>query len=95
MISLFLLASATDMDDVAVRAQIARAPKPVQSLVDRREGCTHFAGEEPYDAARRRYLNRMFKELRCSQLAADDKVLRKRYARDRNAIAVLDATADW
>ena len=95
LIASLLLALAADPDDAAFRARIARAPKPVRSLVDRREGCTHFAGEEPYDAERRRYLNRMFAELRCSRLEADAKALRKRYAKDRNAIAVLDATADW
>lgn len=95
MFPLLLLALAAEPDDAAIRARIARAPKPVRSLVERRENCTHFAGEEPYDAERRRYLNRMFAELRCSRLAADEKTLRKRYKRDRNATTVLDATADW
>ncbi|XQA60793.1 hypothetical protein ACM9XD_15470 [Xanthomonas sacchari] len=31
-------------------------PEPIRAFVARQDTCTHFAGEEPYDAARRREL---------------------------------------
>ncbi|MBO9882026.1 hypothetical protein [Xanthomonas sp. D-109] len=33
-------------------------PAPIRAFVARQDTCTHFAGEEPYDAARRRELER-------------------------------------
>lgn len=39
-----------------IRPDLCAMPADVQALVERQETCEHFAGEEPYDDARRREL---------------------------------------
>jgi hypothetical protein len=38
-------------------------PRDVQAFVDRYDECEHWLGEEPYDAARRREINRAIKKV--------------------------------
>ena len=63
------------------------------AVQDRAEGCWHFAGEEPYDAARRAEINRALSELNCTTLKSDGQALRRKYARSAPALAALDAAA--
>lgn len=86
---------AQDLDAILERFNVARrtAPEEIAAYMDRAEGCWHFAGEEPYDAARRAEINRALIELKCTALKADGQALRRKYARSAPALAALDAAA--
>lgn len=64
-------------------------PKDVKKLIDRLAGCTHWSGEEPYDAERKREITLAMKELRCDRLEQDEAVARKRYAKQPGVLKVL------
>jgi hypothetical protein len=61
-------------------------PRDVAAIAVRIAMCTHFAGEEPYDAVRRKEIADAMKKYRCDRLDGDEAELRMRY---RNAPAVL------
>ncbi|TAJ84279.1 hypothetical protein [Reyranella sp.] len=86
---------AQDLDAILARFNAARktAPEEIAAYMDRAEGCWHFAGEEPYNAARRAEINRALTELKCTTLKADGQALRRKYARSAPALAALDAAA--
>lgn len=42
-------------------------PPDVQAFVDRYDECEHWLGEEPYDAARKREINRAIKKV-CTRI---------------------------
>ncbi|MCA0248951.1 MAG: hypothetical protein LCH93_20250 [Proteobacteria bacterium] len=86
---------AQDLDAILERFNAARktAPTEIAAYMDRAEGCWHFAGEEPYDDARRAEINRALIELECTTLKADGQALRRKYARSAPALAALDAAA--
>jgi hypothetical protein len=65
----------------------------VASFVARRDRCTHWADEEPYDRARAAQIAAAMRRLRCAAVDADEARLRKRYARDAAALKPLDARA--
>jgi len=68
-------------------------PAEVVAYLDRRIGCTHWSGEEAYDAARGRQIAAAVKTLRCNAIEADAKRLRQRYGRDPAVRKALDAAA--
>lgn len=86
---------AQDLDAILARFNAARktAPEEIAAYMDRAEGCWHFAGEEPYDDARREEINRALIELDCTTLKADAQALRRKYARSTPALSALDAAA--
>jgi hypothetical protein len=86
---------AQDLDAILARFNAARktATPEIAAYMDRAEGCWHFAGEEPYSAARRAEINRALSELKCTTLKADGQALRRKYARSAPAIEALDAAA--
>lgn len=88
-------AAAQDLDAILKRFNAARktAPADVGAYMDRAEGCWHFAGEEPYDAARRAEIERALSELNCSRLRQDAQALRRKYARSAPVLDALDAAA--
>lgn len=73
-------------------------PKDVDRFQDNVEGCIHFAGEEPYDAARRRQIDSALRST-CGGAKRAIAPLRKKYAKnppvlDRvNAIQALMESA--
>lgn len=78
--------------DDAPSAPTASVPRPVTQLVERAQNCTHFAGEFNGDqSAHDREINRVMTELRCETVERDVVAARKRYAKDANALAALDA----
>lgn len=91
MLTLLLLATMT-------RAQlllaVERAPAPVRAFVERRAGCNHWAGEEPYDRERAREIATALRSLRCARLPVDERALRRRHVRQRDVLDILDQ-ADW
>jgi hypothetical protein len=58
----------------------AWVPNDVRAFVADAQACTHFSGEEPYDAERRAFLDRMIQKT-CSDLDVQKAELRHRYAR--------------
>lgn len=64
-------------------------PADVRRFADRVEQCQHWAGEEAYDAARRRQIDQAFDRLRCDLLERDAARLRRRHAGDRASLALL------
>ena len=54
----------------------------VMQFVERAEMCEHWAGEEPYDDARRAEIDRNLNELRCTTIRRDGEAL-KLSRRDR------------
>ena len=64
-------------------------PKDVRQVLDRRQGCDHWLGEEPYDAERRRQIERVVRGLGCAHLEKDEARLRRRYAASPAIIAAL------
>lgn len=54
-------------------------PRDVGQFMMRYASCEHWGGEEPYDAARRREIERAVRELRCDRLRTDEETLNRRY----------------
>lgn len=70
-------------------------PKDVAAIAERIAMCTHFAGEEPYDAARQKEIAFSMKKYGCDRLDTDEAVLRKRYKDNHSALAVLQKAYNW
>ena len=68
----------------------AGLPKDVAAVVTRHVVCNHWMGEEPYDKARAREIDRAMRQSKCDSLAADETALRKRYADDPKVSKALD-----
>ncbi|WP_442679976.1 hypothetical protein ACSBM8_01860 [Sphingomonas sp. ASY06-1R] len=75
-------------------ATAATAPPPadVKAFLERREQCAHWAGEEPYDAARGREIATAIRRLRCDRIDADAARLRQRYQHTPDITKLLDDT---
>lgn len=84
----FLAAHAFASDDPLGNLKKGQ-PKDVRELIDRLAGCTHWSGEEPYDAERKREISLAMKDLRCNRLEKDEAAARKRYAKQPSTIKVL------
>ena len=54
-------------------------PKPVKVIIDRITICDHFAGEEGYDAARRKEINAAMTRYKCDKVENDTAKLLKQY----------------
>lgn len=72
------------------RAAGPALPADVQSVVTRLEGCRHWSGEEPYDAARHREIAVAVKKLSCATLDADEARLRRRHGPNPAVLKALD-----
>ena len=71
-------------------ADLARhAPRDVRQFIDRRMECQHWTGEEPYDKARRREIDRAIARLRCDRIDHDEKRLLKRHARSLQTLRLI------
>ncbi|WP_256077170.1 hypothetical protein [Massilia sp. YIM B04103] len=55
-------------------------PPDAAALVERWIGCEHFAGEEPYDADRKREIAAAMRKLKCDRLERDELKIQRRYA---------------
>jgi hypothetical protein len=64
-------------------------PKEVAKLIDRLVGCTHWSGEEPYDAERKKEISKAMADLQCERLPADEAAALQRYAKKPAAIRAL------
>jgi hypothetical protein len=50
----------------------AGLPKDVAAVLTRRVACNHWMGEEPYDKARAREIERAIRQNKCDSLAGDE-----------------------
>lgn len=76
--------------------QILALSPAITELVERAEGCIRFAGEEPYDEARRADIGRALADLRCDTLKWDAAFERSRFEGAPEAQARLDrAMEGW
>lgn len=75
---------------VLLLAAAPALPADLRAFLTRRESCNHWAGEEGYDAARRRQIESALRENRCAQLPADETALRDRHKDTPDMLAILD-----
>lgn len=68
-------------------------PSDAAAIVIRRTACNHWLGEDAYDRARAREIQRAVKQNRCDDLDRDEAALRARYAKDAAIIKALDDAA--
>lgn len=95
LIGLVLTAS-TGHAEVDPLADLTKGqPKEVAAVAERIAMCTHFAGEEPYDAARRREIAAAMKKYRFEKLEKDEAALRVRYKDNPSALGVLQKAHEW
>jgi hypothetical protein len=64
-------------------------PLDVARFVERRDGCDHFRGEEPYDEERRKFLHQRMLEL-CVGTDKQLSELKKKYRSNRAVMAKLN-----
>lgn len=76
-------------------ADYGELPREVRVLIDRRLNCDHWAGEEPYDRARRREINAALRDLRCGTVEREETRLKRRYARLPQVLKALADSRDW
>ncbi len=89
LILLCLFAAQAAASDDPLDSLKAGQPRDVKKLIERLAGCTHWSGEEPYDAERRREISLAMKNLRCDRLEKDEAAARKRYAKRPEVLKVL------
>ncbi len=84
---LVVLAALADpaLGDEANRA-LAKAPREIGVFLERKAECVCWGGELPYDEYpdkkdRLGQIDRVVQALRCDRVAADEKALRRNYAR--------------
>ena len=77
------------------RAAVDKAPTDVRAFIQRRAGCNHFLGEEPYDPERAAQISRAMRELRCQSLSRDERALRGAYRSSPATLKLIDQTADF
>ncbi|HEX8379353.1 MAG TPA: hypothetical protein VF619_02240 [Allosphingosinicella sp.] len=93
-LALILLLSPEDPAGQALRARVESAPRKVAAFIERRAGCNHFLGEEPYDRERAAELNRTIRELRCNRVERDQRRLERTYRGRTDILQLLKQTED-
>ena len=68
-------------------------PKDVTDFLDQRDKCAHFADEEPYDAARKKFLADQIK-LYCTDIDRKQIRLEKKYQGDPKTLEMLQQSPD-
>ena len=87
--ALLAAALAYPMFDAATNRALAKAPREIGAYAERRAECEHWGGEEPYDKARAREIERAVRGLRCERLEADEKALLRKYAKRPDWVRLL------
>ena len=84
----FLLALVGALTVFGAHAQ-AKWPLDVARFIERRDGCDHFRGEDPYDEERRKFLQQQTLRL-CVGTDNDLATLKKKYRGDNAIMAKLN-----
>jgi hypothetical protein len=66
-----------------------QVPADVRPYLARAANCNHWTGEEPYDAKRRREIERNIRDLGCAALERDGQRLRDKYATAPQILTVM------
>ena len=77
---------------------LAAQPAPVgegRALLKRAEACLHFAGEESYDAARGREIDRGLAKARCDTIQREGKAFIRRHPKAPEAAKLRSTLADF
>lgn len=85
---------AAGMSDDAFARALRQAPPDLRAVVERRLGCNHWGGEEPYDADRAAQIRAAADKLQCRSLERDEARMRVRHARYPGRIKLLRGAAD-
>jgi cytochrome c556 len=93
ILALAMLCAACATPSVAGGTQQHEAPLPaeVRAFVEKRDGCDHFRGEDPYDAERAKQIDAELTRL-CTGTDAELARLRRVHARNK---AVMQALAGY
>jgi hypothetical protein len=86
-----MIATALLLIAAAVAPQDAAVPRAIRTYVARRQRCTHWGDEEPYDTTRAREIARALRQERCDRLDADERALRRRYHGRSTLLRLIDA----
>jgi hypothetical protein len=89
LILLCLFAAQAEASDDPLASLKAEQPGDVKKLIDRLAGCTHWSGEEGYDAERKTEISLAMRDLRCDRLEKDEAAARNRYAKRPRVLKVL------
>ena len=92
--AVFLIPIAYANDD-PISALTKGQPRDVAEVAERIAMCTHFAGEEPYDAGRRKEIADAMKKYRCDRLDRDEAELRRRYKNAPAVTSILQEAHEW
>ena len=84
----YLLIIAALFSTATIADELTALPTDVKAFVEKRDGCDHFRGEEPYDEERRRFLDENIKEL-CSGTDKALAELKNKYKDNANVIKQL------
>ena len=66
-------------------------PRDAKDVVTRIAYCNHWSGEDAYNPARAREIERAIKKYGCNTIDRDEARLRKRYAGNSEVLRALDA----
>ena len=91
---LLLLLTPEEEAWAALRIRIESAPQAVATFIERRAGCNHFLGEEPYDPERAAQLRKALRELRCGRVERDQRRLIRTYRNRPDVVRLLKDTED-
>jgi len=94
MLALAALLVAQQGDEAALRARVEAQPPAVRDFIARRANCNHWGGEEPYDAGRRREIERAVRDLGCLTLRGEEIFLRRYFAGRPEILALLTETEE-
>lgn len=70
------------------------APTAVRVYIHRRAGCNHWSGEDAYDIERGREIARALHGLRCRTIDHDERLLKRRFARDAALLRLIEQARD-
>lgn len=90
---LWALLMAAGMTDDGFARALRQAPPDLRAVIERRLGCNHWGGEEPYDADRAAQIRAAAERLRCRTLEADEARMRQRHARHPARLKLLREAA--
>lgn len=85
----------TSPAEARVRRELPAAPPAVRAFLVRRAGCNHWGGEEGYDAERAAQIAEAVRKLRCDRIEADERRIKRTYAKSSRVRWLLTATRDW
>jgi hypothetical protein len=83
-----------DVTFSALRIRIESAPQGVATFIERRTGCQHFWGEVSGNPERDAQVHEALEELRCDDIEADERTLRKAHQGKPEVLKLLDDTTD-